>query len=176
MSQHCSKKPCCKLFMGEAWACLLLRLWVGMRLLFAGLTKWKSGASEFKADAMKTKMQAISEQMATNTPIPRGMTDAFANSLPYALVAAGALIIVGLFTRLSLIAGGFIFLSLAFGLMMLPDDTQSIYRGIEIGLVAGALALSRYNILAVDNLIGMALYKAPSKDEDKSESKDSDKA
>lgn len=162
--------------MGEAWACLLLRLWVGMRLLFAGLTKWKSGANEFKAEAMQTKMDAISEQMATNTPIPRGMTDAFANTLPYALVIVGALIIVGLFTRLSLIAGGFIFLSLAFGLMMLPDDTQSIFRGIEIGLLAGALALSRYNVLAVDNLIGMALYKAPSKSEDMAEPKDSGKA
>jgi thiosulfate dehydrogenase [quinone] large subunit len=160
--------------MGEAWACLLLRLWVGMRLFFAGITKWKSGASEFKAEAMKLKMNAISEQMATNTPIPRGMTDAFANMLPYALVAAGALIIVGLFTRLSLIAGGFIFLSLAFGLMMLPDDKESVFRGIEIALVAGALALSKYNILAVDNLIGMALYKAPAASE--STDKDSDKA
>ncbi len=162
--------------MGEAWACLLLRLWVGMRLLFAGLTKWKSGANEFKAEAMKKKMEAISEMMATNTPMSREMTDAYANMLPYALVAAGALIIVGLFTRLSLIVGGFLFLSLAFGLMLLPDDTEAVFRGIEIALVAGALMMSKYNILAVDNLVGMALYKAPSKGEDKSESKESDKA
>jgi len=147
-----------------------------MRLLFAGLTKWKSGAADFKAEHMKTKMDAISEMMATNTPLSREMTDMFTQSLPYALVAAGALVIVCLFTRLGLIVGGFLFLSLAFGLMLLPDDTEAIFRGIEVALVAATLCLAKYNILALDNLIGMALYKAPSKPEEPSGSKDSAKA
>ncbi len=162
--------------MGEAWACLLLRLWVGMRLFFAGITKWKGktaeGVIEFKGEYMKTKMDAIGQNMIDHTPIPGGMINMYTSTLPYLLVAVGALIIVGIFTRLSLIAGGLLFISLAFGLMLLPDDTESIYRGIEIAMVAGALALCRYNILSVDNVIGLA-YRQPSGDSEKS-SKDKD--
>ena len=29
-----------KFFQGEAWACFFLRMWIGMRLMFAGLTKF----------------------------------------------------------------------------------------------------------------------------------------
>ena len=158
--------------MGEAWACLLLRLWVGTRLLFAGITKWKKPDGEYSKDWMLTKMGAIKDQMIANNPeMPVPMVNMFTSVLPYALVIVGALIIIGLFTRISLVLGGFVFLSLAFGLMLLPDDTEVIYRGVEILLTAGALALVRYNILAADNVIGFIL---PSKSKDKDDEDDDD--
>lgn len=164
---------CCKIFMGEAWACLLLRLWVGMRLLFAGLTKWKGADLAYNAEAMEKKMDAIGGVMRENTPeIPSWMIEQFTAVLPYALIVIGGMILLGLFSRLFLTLGGLLFLALAFGQNLLPDDMEVVFRGIEVLLTAGALALVRYNILAVDNLIAFALPNKKKSDDDDDEDED----
>ena len=54
-----SEKCCNRMFRGEAWACFFLRMWIGMRLLFAGLTKWKAkneeGQWEFNSENLVEK-------------------------------------------------------------------------------------------------------------------------
>jgi thiosulfate dehydrogenase [quinone] large subunit len=165
---------CCKIFMGEAWACLILRLWVGMRLFFAGITKWKQPDGQYSAEWMEKKMGAIGDLMKTNTPeIPSWMVDQFTAVLPYALIIIGAAILLGLFSRVFLALGGLLFLGLTFGQNLLPDDTEVVFRGIEVLLTAGALALVRYNIFAIDNLIAFALpNKKKRSDDDDDEDED----
>ena len=62
-------------------------------------------------------------------------------------------------TRISLFLAGAIVLSLSFGLMLLPDDTAAVERGVEIIVVGLALMTVKHNVGAVDNLIGLAFSK-----------------
>jgi hypothetical protein len=68
-------------------------------------------------------------------------------------------VMLGLFTRVSLFLAGGLVLSLSFGLMLLPDDTAAVERGVEIIVVALALLTVKHNTGAVDNLIGLAFSK-----------------
>jgi thiosulfate dehydrogenase [quinone] large subunit len=160
------------MFRGEAWACFFLRMWIGMRLLFAGLTKWKgkneeTGLSEFSPSHGTKVMENITGVMKANTPIPEKMLDYYATVLPWALVITGVWVIIGLFTRISLIAAGAVILSLSFGLMLLPDDVDAVRRGVELIVIALALVTVKHNILAVDNIVEMAIGKSDDKDSPK---------
>ena len=71
----------------------------------------------------------------------------------------GASVMLGFFTRVSLFLAGALVLSLSFGLMLLPDDTAAVERGVEIIVVGLALMTVKHNVGAVDNLIGLAFSK-----------------
>ena len=146
-----------------------------MRLLFAGLTKWKgkneeTGEWEFATENGKYVMDNITKVMKDNTPMSDKMLESYATVLPWALVITGAWVIIGLFTRISLIAAGAVILSLSFGLMLLPDDVDVVRRGVELVVIALALMTVKHNILAVDNLVDMAIGKNDG--DDSSEEKD----
>ena len=160
------------MFRGEAWACFFLRMWIGMRLLFAGLTKWKgkneeTGLAEFSPSHAPNAMEPIITVMKEFTPIPEGMLGIYAKFLPWALVITGIWVIIGLFTRISLIAAGAIILSLSLGLMLLPDDIDAVRRGVELIVIALALITVKHNILAVDNIVEMAIGKSDESPEEK---------
>lgn len=157
MSNTC----CNRFFRGEAWACFLLRMWIGMRLMFAGLTKFlkknEEGTFEFNTENAAATMENITGPMKNFTAIPEWAIDQFATVLPWALLIIGCWLIVGLFSRIALFAAGGLILSLSMGLMMLPDDVAAVQRGVEILVIALALITVKHNILAVDNLIHLAM-------------------
>jgi|GEM_PF-746973 thiosulfate dehydrogenase [quinone] large subunit len=147
----CCQPKCCNEW---AFAHLILRLWVGMRLLFAGLDKMRQkGGDGFGFEWIEKSMQPIVDNFVGNPYLPGFMLKPYAVVLPYALLISGLLVTLGLFTRWSLLAGGLTFISLAFGLMALPDDDQAVYRGIEVALTAFALITAAHNSLSVDALI-----------------------
>ncbi|MEC9327562.1 MAG: hypothetical protein VX269_03205 [Verrucomicrobiota bacterium] len=150
-------------FKGEAWACFFLRMWIGMRLMFAGLTKFLSKNEEgswiFDQEKAGKVMGSITETMKANTAIPEVMLNQYATVLPWALLIVGATVMLGLFTRISLFLAGGLVLSLSLGLMLLPDDTAAVERGVEIIVVGLALMTVKHNTGAVDNLIGLAFSK-----------------
>jgi uncharacterized membrane protein YphA (DoxX/SURF4 family) len=156
-------EPTNQFLKGEAWACFFLRMWIGMRLMFAGLTKFlnKNDAEKWEFDQEKaaTVMGSITETMKANTAIPEVMLNQYATVLPWALLIVGATVMLGLFTRISLFLAGALVLSLSFGLMLLPDDTAAVERGVEIIVVGLALMTVKHNTGAVDNLIGLAFSK-----------------
>ena len=170
-----SEKSVNRMFRGEAWACFFLRMWIGMRLLFAGLTKWKTKNDdpddpnyekwEFVPEKGKEVMENITGVMKTNTPIPESMLGYYATFLPWALVITGIWVIIGLFTRISLIVAGAVILSLSFGLMLLPDDVDVVRRGVELIVIALALMTVKHNILAVDNIVDLAIGKDDEEEE-----------
>ena len=164
------QSKCCKFFQGEAWACFFLRMWIGMRLMFAGLTKFlgknEEGFWAFNPEVpgsplkkAEWTMSNITSTMETNTAIPKFMLDQYSAVLPWALLLVGASVMLGFFTRISLFLAGALVLSLSFGLMLLPDDTAAVERGVEIIVVGLALMTVKNNVGAVDNLIGMAFSK-----------------
>ena len=150
-------------FKGEAWACFFLRMWIGMRLMFAGLTKFLSKNEEgswiFDQEKAGKVMGSITETMKANTAIPEIMLNQYALLLPWALLIVGATVMLGLFTRISLFLAGGLVLSLSLGLMLLPDDTAAVERGVEIIVVGLALMTVKHNTGALDNLIGLAFSK-----------------
>ena len=158
-----SQQSNCKFFQGEAWACFFLRMWIGMRLMFAGLTKFlvknEEGGWKFDTENAKYVMSNITSTMETNTAIPAWSLGPYATFLPWALLIVGASVMFGFFTRVSLFLAGAIVLSLSFGLMLLPDDTAAVERGVEIIVVGLALMTVKHNVGAVDNLIGLAFSK-----------------
>jgi uncharacterized membrane protein YphA (DoxX/SURF4 family) len=87
------------------------------------------------------------------TILPKWGVELFAQVLPFALLAIGAWVIIGLFTRLSLSAAGLLFVGLATGLMALPDDDQAVQRGIEVAITAFALITSSANTFSLDGLL-----------------------
>ena len=134
-----------------------------MRLMFAGLTKFyvknDEGGWTFDPENAKYVMSNITSTMETNTAIPAWSLGPYATVLPWALLIVGASVMFGFFTRISLFLAGALVLSLSFGLMLLPDDTAAVERGVEIIVVGLALMTVKHNVGAVDNLIGLAFSK-----------------
>lgn len=179
---NCSQSP--SHCLGLAFGALLLRLWIGMRLLFAGLEKWKNKVtivvdeetgetktfwrydilSDKASEVYNTNMGRITSAMNNDSPLQFWMIEQYAKPLGWMLVIVGAWVIIGLASRASLVVAGFVFLSLTFGLATIGADPEIVERGIEIGLVAGALALARYQLLGVDGLIRLAMGNKKSSD------------
>ncbi len=138
------------------FANLLLRLWVGLRLIGAGLDKFRAGdgtSATFNLENYKTKTGAIAKLTADHGFLPQSLCDAYAQPLGYILIAAGLWAVVGLFLELGLLFAGFVVLSLGVGLATLPDDTEVVLIGIHVLIIAAALATSRHKSLSLDGLL-----------------------
>jgi len=138
-------------------------MWIGMRLMFAGLTKFLNktddGGWKFDQEKAGNVMGSITETMKANTAIPEIMLNQYATVLPWALLIVGAAVMLGIFTRISLFLAGGLVLSLSFGLMLLPDDAAAVERGVEIIVVGLALMTVKHNTGSVDNLIKLAFSR-----------------
>lgn len=158
MSDSSHAHKCCS-NLAPAYAHLLLRLWVGMRLFMAGLDKFRWGNGETTTFSLSnyTELKAppIAKLMATNSFLPEAMCNAFANSIGYVLLLVGVWTAIGIFTELGLLAAGLVFLSLGFGLACLPDDTELVVNiGLSIGLVALCLMTAHAKKFSLDGILG----------------------
>ena len=138
------------------FANLLLRLWIALRLIAAGLDKFRAGSGKdatFTLENYKTKMGNIAKLTYEKGFLPEKLCNLYAQPLGYILLGVGVWVLFGLFTELGLLAAGFTFLSLAIGLATLPDDTEVLYIGVHILIVAAALATSRANKISLDGLL-----------------------
>ena len=153
------------------WA---LRLWLGVRALFVGVQKfaaYKSVAMPLidpstgqpDASGVMVNVSVKSYALANYAGIPAGLRDKFAHEplFPkFALVAfdkmlgpvfilTGIMLIIGLGTRVSLLAQAALYVALTVGLVLIDQNDGVAWLGIHIGLVAGAFLLARYNRFAV---------------------------
>lgn len=139
-----------------AFAHLMLRLWVAERLIMAGLDKFRKGSgadATFNLENYKAKSAQIADLMSTNSFLPKWMCDQYAMGIGYALIGVGAWVLIGLFTEVSLLAAGLVFLSLGFGLAALPDDTEVVYIGMSVLITATALMTARAKQISLDGLL-----------------------
>lgn len=139
-----------------AIANLLLRLWIGLRLFFAGLDKFRMGSGEdatFSMENYEKKMGAIAKLTYENGFLPKALCDLYAKPLGFLLLIAGAWVVIGLLSRWSLFFAGLVTLSLGLGLATLPDDTEVLYIGVHILIIAAALATNQHNKLSLDGLL-----------------------
>jgi thiosulfate dehydrogenase [quinone] large subunit len=157
-----------------AFAFLALRLWLGARALFVGIQKfaaYKSVAMPLidpttgqpDASGVMVNVNVKTYALANYAGIPAGLSDKFAHEplfpkfalvafdriLGPAFILTGIMLLLGLGTRLSLIAQALLFVALTVGLVLIDQNDGVAYLGIHIGLVAGAFLLAEHNRFAV---------------------------
>jgi thiosulfate dehydrogenase (quinone) large subunit len=156
------------------YAFLILRLWLAVRSLFIGIEKYSSYRSvamplidpatgQPDASGVMVKVNLKSYALANYAGIPAALRDKFAHEplfLKFVLVAfdkmlgpafilTGIMLLIGLGTRLSLLAQALLYIALTVGLVLIDQPDGVAYLGIHIGLVAGALLLAEHNRFVV---------------------------
>ncbi len=145
----------CRYGISFVFANLILRLWVALRLFMAGVDKWRGGdgaKATFNMDNFNVKTDRIAKLMSDNSFLPESMAGPYSKSIGYILIAVGIWVALGLFSEVALLAAGFTVLSLAFGLAALPDDTEVVYIGIHVLIIAFALVTQKANKISLDGL------------------------
>jgi thiosulfate dehydrogenase [quinone] large subunit len=157
-------------------AFLVLRLWLGVRALFVGIEKFGAYRSvamplidpatgQPDASGVMINVNIKSYALANYAGIPAALRDKFAHDplfpkfalvafdrmLGPAFILTGIMLLIGLGTRLSLLAQAALFIALTIGLVLIDQSDGVAYLGIHIGLVAGALLLAEHNRFAVLN-------------------------
>jgi thiosulfate dehydrogenase (quinone) large subunit len=154
-------------------AFLLLRGWLAVRAVLAGLEKfgaYKTIQQPFidpatgEADPnavveIKVKFYsfanyngipaALQGKFAHEPLLPHFALTAFNFLLGPALIITGLMLLVGLGTRISLFVQGLIYIALTAGLVLIGQNDGPPYLGIHLGLVAFALMLAKHNKLAL---------------------------
>lgn len=125
-------------------AFLLLRLFLGLRTLLAGVEKFElKGVYSF--GNYYENMGRMAQGITSASFIPLWMSRSFAHSLGYALVILGTAILLGVRTRTALLLAGLVYVGLSFGLMAVQESEGVAWLGVHVGLFAGALVLSAHN-------------------------------
>jgi thiosulfate dehydrogenase (quinone) large subunit len=129
-------------------AFVLLRLFIGLRTLLAGIDKFESGGTYSFANYYKN-MGRMAQGITSASFLPLWATNNFAHSIGYVLVILGLALLLGLRTRVTLIFTGLTYVGLSFGLMAVQEDEGVAWLGIYIALIIAALCLVRHNRFAI---------------------------
>ncbi|OIV39688.1 DoxX family membrane protein [Flavobacterium johnsoniae] len=127
----------------ETTSFLLLRLAVAISMFGHGLVRLP-------------KLTAFSNWMVgsfENSILPKIIVTPFSYILPIAEFVIGLLLLLGLFTKPSLIAGAFVMLALLFGTSMIENWEAIPSQLIHVAFFALLLHFAEYNSWAIDNLI-----------------------
>ncbi|AOS46192.1 hypothetical protein Verru16b_03289 [Lacunisphaera limnophila] len=129
-------------------AFLLLRLFLGLRTLLAGVEKFESGG-KYTFENYYANMTRMASGITGASFMPLWMTKNFAHSLGYLLIIFGAALLLGVKTRCTLVLTGLLYVGLSFGLMAVQESEGVAWLAIHVGLIAGALVLVRHNRFSV---------------------------
>ncbi|MET3874813.1 DoxX family membrane protein [Chitinophaga sp. OAE865] len=127
----------------NAIAFLLFRLAVAASMFGHGLVRLPK-LNGFSAWMIKSFEKSM---------LPDLLVVPFSYVLPIAEFVIGLLLLVGLFTRVSLIAGGAVMVLLIFGTAMIENWEALPSQLIHAAFFAVLLAFIQYNTIAVDHLI-----------------------
>jgi thiosulfate dehydrogenase [quinone] large subunit len=156
------------------FAFLALRLWLGVRALFVGINKFAAykyvamplidpSTGQPDASGVMINVNVKSYALANYAGIPVALKDKFAHEplfpkfalvvfdrlLGPAFIVTGIMLIIGLGTRVSLLAQALLFIALTVGLVLIDQNDGVAYLGIHIGLVAAAFLLAQHNRFVV---------------------------
>jgi thiosulfate dehydrogenase [quinone] large subunit len=121
----------------------LLRLSVAASMFGHGLVRFPK-LNGFSAWMVKSFEKSM---------LPDGLVVPFSYVLPIAEFIIGLLLLLGLFTRVSLIGGGIVMIALLFGTAMIENWDAIPSQLIHAAFFGGLLAFIQYNTIAVDHLI-----------------------
>lgn len=127
----------------NAIAFLLFRLAVAASMFGHGLVRLPK-LNGFSAWMVKSFEKSM---------LPDLLVVPFSYALPIAEFVIGLLLLVGLFTRASLIAGGVVMVLLVFGTAMIENWDALPSQLIHAAFFAVLLVFIKYNTIAVDHLM-----------------------
>jgi thiosulfate dehydrogenase [quinone] large subunit len=155
-------------------AFLLLRLWLGLRAVLAGVQKFSAyhavatpliDPSTGQADASGVMInvnvkayafsnyagipQALMDKFSHDPLLPKFALVAFSYALGPLLIISGFNLLVGLGTRTALMIQGLLYVGLSIGLILIDQPDGIAWLGIHVGLVAFALLLVEHNRFTV---------------------------
>ncbi len=157
----------------ETSAFLLLRLWLGLRALVAGIEKFggevtvqqpllgadgqpdPSGAmveieqKVYGFSYYQGVPDALRTSFAGQPLLPSFLATPFYASLGYILILLGITLLLGIKTRWTLVAMGVLYTMLSVGLILIKQDAGVAWLAIHLGLIVFALQLDKYNRFAV---------------------------
>lgn len=131
-----------------AAAFLLLRLFLGLRTLLAGIEKFESKGTYSFANYYEN-MSRMASGITGASFMPLWLTRNFAHTLGYALIVLGVALLLGVKSRATLILMGLLYVGLSFGLMAVQESEGVAWLAIHVGLIAGALVLVRHDRFAL---------------------------
>jgi hypothetical protein len=123
------------------WAFFLLQMFLGIRLLVAGAAKFNGPQGLSFSHFYAQVMPALSQPFLEKTFLPAWMLKLYLGTLPYVEILIGAAILVAGRNRVPLVTAGVLFLSLAFGQMLVGGHTTVADIAIHLGLTVLALLL-----------------------------------
>lgn len=129
-------------------AYLLLRLFLGLRTLMAGLEKFEANKS-FSFSNYTENMTRMATGISNYSMIPLWAAKGFALSLGFLLTILGAAILLGIKSRISVFLGGLVYVGLGFGLMAVQEGEGVAWIGAQVLMFAIALVLVRHNRFAL---------------------------
>lgn len=129
-------------------AFMLLRIFLGLRTLLAGLEKFEANKS-FSFSNYTENMTRMATGISNYSLIPLWAAKMFALSLGFLLVGLGACVLLGIKSRCTLFLTGLVYTGLAFGLMMVQEGEGVAWLGVQVLMFAVALVLSRHNRFAL---------------------------
>jgi thiosulfate dehydrogenase (quinone) large subunit len=121
----------------------LARIAYGIVFLFYGIGKFRGGLSNF--------VGGMNQQFSGK--LPAAMVMPFAYFIPFAETISGALILLGLFTRVGLSLSGVLLIGLTFGLVIL-GQAQIVAHNLQYVLLNFVLLwVVDFNSISIDALI-----------------------
>lgn len=178
MSDEVKKNGCCSgTDCGQALAVLVLRGWLGVRAIVTGIEKYagvkiaegqpwtdpvtkKPDTSGALVDGgIPTKFyelknyhgipEGLMKKFQKEPLLPEWAMGLFGTALGPLLILTGVMTLIGLGTRLSLLAQGVIYIMLTVGLILINQNDGVAFLGIHVGLIALALSLAKHDRFSV---------------------------
>src|SRR5579859_5024743 len=169
-----NKKDDCGCGCEKSLAFLVLRLWLALRAILAGIEKFgayktiqqplidpTTGMEDPSGAMIDVKLKYYSltnyagipaplkDRLVNEPLLPKFALNTFDHLLGPLFIATGIMLLIGLGTRLSLFVQGLIYISLSFGLILIKQEDGVAWLGIHIALIAFALLLARHNKFAL---------------------------
>lgn len=130
------------------YAFLIIRLWLGLRAVLAGLEKFESKGN-YSFVGYYENMKRMATGITGASFLPLWSTKLFAASIGYILITLGLALLVGFKTRCTLFFMGLTYVALSFGLMAVQESDGVAWLGMHVALVAGGLVLVQHNRYAL---------------------------
>lgn len=140
--------PSSKISCDYTAAFILLRVFLGLRTLLAGLEKFEANKS-FSLSNYTENMTRMATGISSYSLIPLWAAKAFALSLGFLLVGLGIAILLGIKSRAALFFAGLVYTGLGFGLMAVQEGEGVAWIGVQVLMFAVALVLVRHNRFAL---------------------------
>ncbi len=124
------------------WAFLLLQVFLGLRFLTAGLGKFNGPSGLSFSHFYGQVLPALSQPFLEKTFLPAWSLMLYFGILPYGEILLGAGILVAGRNRGPLVLAGLLYISLAFGQMLIGGHSTVADIAIHLALVVVALILA----------------------------------